>query len=95
MLINNPAVATKSELQTLLDKGWRITSDGESGTQLTGPKKFRPLDFTALITGAALLPFITILGAGLIIAALLDYFLLVKSPTKFLPRQKISLAESP
>ena len=73
-------------------KKWEVISDGPSGVQLRAPKKLRKFDWLALGLGLLCfgLGFLTVLayGFGLILVALglLDYFVLTKAQTVFLPR---------
>jgi hypothetical protein len=58
--------------EDLIAQGWKITSDGPSGTQLEEPKRMNKREGFAVVAGIALLP---AYGFGLIIilAAFVDH----------------------
>ncbi len=72
-------------VQSLVQSGWKVVSDGPTGIQLEGPKKMRGLDKLCLAIG--ILTF-WLYGLGLIFIflALVDYAFLTKPETKFIPR---------
>ena len=76
------------QVQELLGSGWKITSDGPTGIQFSGPKNMRGLDKACLVFG--ILTF-WIYGIGLffIFIALLDYWLMTKPEEKFLQRPTV------
>jgi len=86
------ATALQQHVAKLVAKKWEVISDGPSGVQLRAPKKLRKFDWLALGLGLLCfgLGFLTVLayGFGLILVALglLDYFVLTKAQTVFLPR---------
>ena len=59
-------------MQELLEKGWRVTSDGPQGTQLEAPKKMKGREIFSIFCGIALIPFFG-LGLLMIAAVLIDY----------------------
>jgi len=60
---------TKGEL---IAEGWKITSDGPSGTQLEEPKRMNKREGFALIVGIFLIPAYGI-GLLVILAAFVDH----------------------
>jgi len=80
--------ATLQEFQRIVadltGKGWKITQDGPSGAQLSGPKKMTKADLFCLILGAC-----TVfwgIGFLFILIALFDYWVLTKPQTQFISR---------
>jgi hypothetical protein len=75
--------------------GWTILSDGHSGTQLQGPKKMKFLDAACMFGGVLLCvlgaPVIGagafVIGAIMVIIALIDYGLLTKRQQVYLARE--------
>ena len=60
------------KIQDLIDKGWRITSDGPSGVRLEAPKKMTMREGFTIAVGVVLIPFF---GIGLLVigAAIIDH----------------------
>lgn len=74
----------KEQLAERIKNGWTVISEGPSGAQLVGEKKMRVLDKACLAFGI-LTFWIYGIGVFFIIIALIDYWLLTKKPTYFLP----------
>jgi len=86
------ATTLQQKIAALVSQRWEVISDGPTGVQLRAPKKLRKLDWLCLALGLVCLGlgFRTAIfyGLGLILVgiALLDYAVLTKAETKFLPR---------
>jgi hypothetical protein len=78
-------------LESLLNNGWTVVSEGPSGAQLIGEKKMKTQTKVALVIGVVL---VLAAGLGLIIMALalIDYWM-TKAPTHFVSRSHPSLPE--
>lgn len=83
------ALSSTEQVAKYTQAGYTIMQDGMSGTQLIAPRKMRGADLAILIIGGVLLfmPPLTPLGVLFIIAALIDYYVIVKRPTVFIPRR--------
>ena len=78
----NPQIGINPQIEELLLKGWRVTSDGPTGTQLEAPKRMRAGEIVAIVAGVVLIPFFGI-GLFIIGAAVIDY-VRRKPETKFI-----------
>ena len=60
--------------EDLMAAGWKITSDGPSGTQLEEPKRMNKREGLSILLGVMLIPFF---GIGLLVigAAVVDHFM--------------------
>lgn len=74
------------EAARLLTLGWTITSDGPIGIMMTGPKKMRGLDQLTMVAGLVAMLWSWVIGLFLLLLVMLDYSLLTKPETKFIPR---------
>lgn len=70
------------QIEELILQGWRVTSDGPTGTQLQAPKRMKNSDLVAMFAGVVLIPFFGI-GLFIIGAAVVDY-VRRKPETKFI-----------
>lgn len=79
------AGAFQQQIADLVALNWEVISDGPTGVQLRAPKKIKVIDLLCFIVG---LPMIIFYGLGLILIGLglIDYYVLTKAETKFLPR---------
>ena len=78
------ALTFAEAVQEHTDAGWKVISDGPSGVQLEGTKQMKGLDKACLVLGI-----ITVfwgIGFLFILLALLDYWLMTKSETRFIAR---------
>ena len=73
-------------LQNYISQGWKVTSDGPAGVQLEMPKQLSTAGKFCLVLGLVGL-LLAGLGIILLIFAAVDYFILAKPPTMFLPRR--------
>jgi hypothetical protein len=78
-----------ADVQELIGKGWKVSSDGPTGVQITSPKKMRTLDMICLVIGALCMLFLWPLGLFLMFIALIDYAVFTKGESKFLPRPTV------
>jgi hypothetical protein len=78
----NPQMGLNPQIEELISNGWRVTSDGPTGTQLEAPKRIRTSELVAIFVGVVLLPFFG-LGLFIIGAAVVDY-VRRKPATKFI-----------
>jgi len=60
--------------EDLMSAGWKITSDGPSGTQLEEPKRMNKREGFSILVGVILIPFF---GIGLLVigAAVIDHMM--------------------
>lgn len=72
------------QVSDLIEKGWRVTSDGASGTQLEAPKKMTAREVGAIVCGIVLIPFFGI-GLLVIASAVIDH-IRRKPETRFIFR---------
>jgi hypothetical protein len=72
------------QVQDLIEKGWRVISDGASGTQMQAPKKMTAGEVGAIVVGVVLIPFFGI-GFLVIAGAIVDH-IRRKPETKFIFR---------
>lgn len=72
-------------VESLVNEGWKIVSDGPSGTQLEGPKKMKGLDKVCFVFGV-LTFWVYGIGFFFMLIAGIDYWFLTKAETKFIAR---------
>lgn len=80
------ALSFEQKLQNYVTHGWKVISDGQSGVQLEKPKQMKGLDKACLAFGV-LTFWIYGIGFFFILIALIDYWLLTKGESVYLPRK--------
>jgi hypothetical protein len=82
-----PPQTFEDGVKLLVSKGWRVVSDGPTGVQMEKPKRPRMSARILFVAGAVVFLVVNwMVGAVILVAAIVDYAVLTKPESRFFPR---------